>query len=116
MIRVFRTSGLAALVLCLAFSSVGMAAARGMAPPAGFMVLCTGHGVVTVWIDDAGHPVEAVHLCPDCALSLFAAVAPIEASLGAGASWRRVLWRDTSQVLSARSSHPAQARGPPAWP
>ena len=113
MIATVRTSGLAALVLCLAVSSVGMAAARGMATPAGTMILCTGHGIVTVWVDDAGQPVETVHLCPDCALSLFAAVAPDAAPFGASPRWRRVHRAKAPQILTARSRHPAQARGPP---
>lgn len=64
------------LAVIVAFSSVQMAVARGQAAPAGSMVICAGQGFVTVLVDAEGQPTGAVHLCPDCALSLFSAPLP----------------------------------------
>jgi len=68
------------LAAMLAFGSGAMAVARGQAAAAGAVVLCTGEGIVSVPVDLSGNPVGPAHICPDCALSLFAAHAapPLE--------------------------------------
>ncbi|SLN59071.1 hypothetical protein PEL8287_03184 [Roseovarius litorisediminis] len=63
-----------ALCLMLAITSHSAAVARGAPGPAGQMVLCTGTGPVTVLVDAQGQPTGAVHICPDYALALFAAL------------------------------------------
>jgi len=61
------------LALLVALTSQHMAVARGVTHDvAGAVVLCTGEGVRTVHVDQDGNPVEIVHICPDCALSLLA--------------------------------------------
>lgn len=62
------------LVAVIVATSGAMAAARGQAAISGQMVLCTGTGPVTVNVDAEGQPVGPAHFCPDCALSLLAAV------------------------------------------
>ncbi len=59
------------LVCILTMTSVTMAAAKGQSAPVGAMVICAGQGSYTVLVDAEGQPTGAVHLCPDCALSLF---------------------------------------------
>ena len=110
---ILRTYAGFVLTLMLAFTSQSMAVARGMPSAAGEIILCTGAGIVSVAVDENGQPVERPHICPDCAMSLFAFVAdepvlplrplgsveklsPIQASLAASAE-----------------KIPATARGPP---
>lgn len=102
-----------ALSLVLVLTSHSMAQARGMAAPAGEMVICTGSGYVTVLTDAEGQPVGPSHICPDCALSLFAALgggfeAPV-LPLSGGA---RVTF-DYSFVAPSLQVLRAHARGPP---
>ena len=67
------------LALLIAVTSQQMAMARGMARDAsGQVILCTSQGVMTVTLDAQGEPMEFVHICPECALTLMAfADAPI---------------------------------------
>ncbi|WP_299046490.1 hypothetical protein [uncultured Tateyamaria sp.] len=69
---------LAALVLSLALvvTSHSAAMARGSATAVDQMVICTGATVMTVYVDRDGQPTKAPHLCPDCALHIFAAAVP----------------------------------------
>lgn len=64
------------LAVVLVLTSQGFALARTAEGPAGAMVICTGTGPVTVLVDEDGQPTGAVHICPDCALSLFDAISP----------------------------------------
>lgn len=64
------------LVLVLVLSGQSMALMRTMPGPAGSVVLCTGTGPVTVMVDESGTPIEPAHICPDCAMGLFAATLP----------------------------------------
>jgi len=41
---------------------------------AGEIVICSGGQLVTVKVDATGQPVEAPHICPDCALHALAGV------------------------------------------
>ncbi len=75
MTRAYRTYLGLILAALLAFTSQSMAVARGMPDAAGQIILCTGQGIVTVSVDEHGQPVERPHICPDCAMSLFAALA-----------------------------------------
>lgn len=61
--------------LILAVTGQSMAVARGASDPAGQMVLCTGNGPVTVYMDADGNPAAAPHMCPDCLASGFDALA-----------------------------------------
>lgn len=104
-----------ALCLCalLALTSQTMAVARGTPAPAGTMVLCTGTGPVTVLVDSEGTPTGAVHICPDCALGLFDAVAtvPPDAPQTATATALDPFEPTLEIVVAARSTF--KARAPP---
>ena len=104
-----------ALCLCalLALTSQTMAVARGTPAPAGTMVLCTGTGPVTVLVDSEGTPTGAVHICPDCALGLFDAVAtvPPDAPQTATATALDPFEPTLEIVVAARSAF--KARAPP---
>jgi hypothetical protein len=71
---IFRTYLALSLALMLALTGQSMAVARGATDAAGQMVLCTGTGPVTIFVDENGEPTSAPHICPDCALHLLAAV------------------------------------------
>ncbi|MDF0603327.1 hypothetical protein P1J78_21575 [Psychromarinibacter sp. C21-152] len=62
------------LSLVLLATSGAMAVARGQAMAAGQIVLCTGTGPLAVAVDARGEPIGPLHVCPDCALTLLAAV------------------------------------------
>lgn len=90
-----------------------MAIARGTPSASGEVILCTGTGPVSVLVDENGQPVGKPHICPDCALSVFAAL---------GEDPPQVL-RPVGGVSTLRieigthgvdgQSIPAKARGPP---
>lgn len=71
-----RTYQALALALLLVLTGQTMAFARGAAAPAGAMVLCTGTGPVTVYMDEDGQPTRPPHVCPECVMNLVAAVLP----------------------------------------
>lgn len=73
MLRVL-SSVLLSLVLVVTSHSAAMA--RGAPHAVDQMVICVGAAAVVVYVDDEGQPVEAPHLCPDCALHLLAALVP----------------------------------------
>ena len=59
------TTTLAALILMI--GTLQIAHARGMAPAIDEMVICTGHGIVTIGLDAEGNPTGEIFYCPDCA-------------------------------------------------
>ncbi|MDQ2089981.1 hypothetical protein [Marimonas arenosa] len=97
----------------LAATGQSMAVARGMPGPAGEIILCTGQGIVSVAVDENGQPVEKPHICPDCALSLFAVAAdePDLPTRPLGSAEKLSPLRN-SFAATAREVEPA-ARGPP---
>lgn len=58
----------------LAISSLSLTTARGAPTQAGFMVICTGTGLVSIAVDTGGQPVGPVHICPDCVTTMIAAL------------------------------------------
>lgn len=104
-----------AILLSLVLLATGgmMAVARGQTMVAGQIVLCTGTGPVTVNVDENGEPVGPVHICPDCALSLLAAVPAPEHSVAPVE--RAVSLHFVASVVTAESvgSVPSRARAPP---
>lgn len=101
------------LAVILALTGQSMAVARGMPSASGEIILCTGTGPISVLVDANGQPVGKPHICPDCALSLFAALAVEPPQL----------LRPVGRVIALRveiGSHnetglviPQRARGPP---
>lgn len=101
------------LSLVLLFTSHGAAMAHRAPHAVDQMVICVGATAVIVYVDDEGQPVEAPHLCPDCALHLLAAlVPPIVQSVAPMGAPRTVLY----PVLEFRPGATwafAPARAPP---
>ena len=102
-----------ALALVLTLTGQTMALARTAPDPAGHMVLCTGTGPVTVLIDAEGQPTGAVHICPDCALSLLDNPGGAPQALIRAATWSSLQAPDISFEFSDRAPECARARGPP---
>lgn len=102
------------LALLIAVTSQQMAMARGtMMDAAGQVVLCTGHGIKTVTIDHNGHPIDVVHICPDCALA-FAAVSEKPAIVDATVTHMQILGQTpVTDLQIAPIPTSAQPRGPP---
>ena len=102
------------LALLIAVTSQQMAMARGtMKDAAGQVVLCTGHGIKTVTIDHNGDPIDVVHICPDCALTL-AEVLPALAMATLPAIHMRTLGQTpVIDLLIASIPISANSRGPP---
>lgn len=90
-----------------------MAVARGASDAAGQMVLCTGTGPVTVYMDETGAPTQAPHFCPDCTTGDLAALMvdpPVTPSAVVGASIVPLMFiaAKTTDVMAAYLS-----RAPP---
>ncbi|MEM8653413.1 MAG: hypothetical protein AAGF36_01610 [Pseudomonadota bacterium] len=60
----------------LVVTSHSAAMARGSSHAVDQMVICSGTTVTVVYVDAEGQPIDAPHLCPDCALHLLAALVP----------------------------------------
>ncbi|MGR3678062.1 MAG: hypothetical protein ACU0AZ_08770 [Paracoccaceae bacterium] len=102
-----------ALVVTLTGHSVG--ALRGTSDVAEPMVLCTGGGAVTVYLDENGDPTLPPHKCPDCILHMLDAVTVAETRLrqrGCGSEISFV--QNDLHIADARVSA-APARAPPVW-
>lgn len=111
----FRPALAVLLALLLGVSALGFGMARGQAPQAGQIVICTGQGIVTISIDADGKPVERHTLCPDAALTLMAAVAtapPVVAADDLPASWRN--WPAATRAPRVFPPLAGSARAPPA--
>lgn len=110
----FRLSFSLFVVFVLAASSVTMAAARGQTRTAGELVICSGYGLTTIYIDDNGRPSRTVHICPDMVLALIAAHynAPLLLTRPEGRASDLILVEARLTALRARAE--VRARGPPA--
>lgn len=69
-LRHITTTLLAAAVLTI--GTLQIAHARGMAPAVDEMVICAGHGIVTIGLDADGNPTGEIFYCPDCASTAIA--------------------------------------------
>ena len=110
---ILRTYAGIVLALMLAFTSRSMAAACGMLNAAGEIILCTSEGIVSVAVDENGQPVEAPHICPDCAMSLFAFVADTSALPLRPLGSVETLSPVGAAHRASMQEVPATARGPP---
>ena len=114
-----RSRSLAAvsLAIVLALTSLTMAVARGQMhiQTAGglTLVICAGAGPVTVTLDADGNPVGPVHVCPDCALALIAAVLPPDSGAVAPSHQSRLTWPVAATGSDSLDQITARARGPP---
>ncbi|KIC34303.1 hypothetical protein [Leisingera sp. ANG-S5] len=63
------------LALTVALTAHSAAARQGERDAAGQMVICTGTGPVTIYVDSDGQPAKPPHNCPDCVMHVLDAVA-----------------------------------------
>lgn len=109
-----RSPILAALMaLILALTGQTMAVARGATGPAGSMVLCTGTGPITVLVDEQGQPIGPRHICPDCSLSLFSSLGPVQTLPARPGRWQAVAFVIPPRHSTGQITPHAQARAPP---
>ncbi|MGS4947166.1 hypothetical protein ACVDG3_16945 [Meridianimarinicoccus sp. RP-17] len=101
------------LALVIALTAIHAGAMRGQAKAAGSIVLCTGTGPVSVAVDADGQPVGPVHVCPDCVMSLLAAVDAPSPVPHAAAPARRLSFAQAGVALRSRAVVGPRARGPP---
>lgn len=102
-----------ALTLLLVLTTQSMASARGMATPAGEMVLCNGSEAVAVLVDENGQPVSPPHLCPECSLGVLALAEETPALELQRLKLALALRIEATAPLRETVRHVATARGPP---
>lgn len=109
-----RSTGLA-LALIIALTSVAFGAARGLADAAGKMVICAGHAIVVVYVDENGQPTGTPHFCPDCVLKAMAALGVAGPDVAAALVASRQAQRpDTPALTAVGGVYRPGARAPPA--
>ncbi len=101
------------LAMILTATSLTMAVARGQTLPVDQIVICHGMGVATVLVDAEGNPTGPAHLCPESALSLFAAVTDLPPPPMPHGVWYRTQTEWTTVQITGRDAPAATARGPP---
>ena len=90
-----------------------MAMARGMAPAADEIVICTGQGAVVMTIDADGNPTAPAHLCPDCAMNLLQGVLSQGVALTSFTCWQKVRAHYQTLAQACPGLYATQARDPP---
>jgi hypothetical protein len=102
------------LALMIALTGHVSASVKGARDASGQIVICSGNGAVTLYVDDEGQPTTAPHFCPDCVMHLLDAVASPDAMAlrpYGGQAFDRI-WE--TPVLTHRVALDAMARAPPA--
>lgn len=107
-----------AIVLCviLGLSSGTMAVARGQGAGATEVTICSGYGVVTLYLGPDGNPVPGdgqVHLCPDCLAGLGLGTLPAAPSLARPATRSQTVAVPRFSWPALRKLAVPKARGPP---
>ncbi len=80
---------------------------------AGQIVLCTGHGPETVFVDQYGNPVDSGPICPECLVSLSDMGLMLQCLPQPARSVSTVYFHDKTQGLDTQSVVRAMPRGPP---
>ena len=104
-----------ALLLAAALLMTGhSAAASRFAPDAtGQVILCTGSGPVSVYVDENGEPTGAPHICPDCITHLLDLVQDPSALTAPHATARQTALVAPRAQCDVGSAPVARARAPP---
>lgn len=113
MARFLRISLALVLALVVTLTGHASASAQGARDATGQIVICSGTGPVTLYLDADGQPTKAPHFCPDCVMHLLDAGAiPDDLALAAygGQDFDR-FWSAIQLRHVARVS--ASARAPP---
>lgn len=114
MMRVIKRPILAGLMaLVLALTGHSMASARAASGPAGQIILCTGTGPITVLTDADGQPMAHPHICPDCAMTVFAGLADVPALPRPPEGSAQIEPLRARSAVHARAAPLPHARGPP---
>lgn len=101
------------LILMLALTSQGLAAARGQSRAVSELVICAGTAVITLSVDGDGKPVKRSDFCPDMAPQLLAAVGmPAPPPVPRSGMARAILSMPVTRI-TGRDAPQAQARDPP---
>ncbi len=102
------------LSLILAMTGHSAAVARSAPDAVDQWVLCTGLGTTVIYTDAEGRPTAAPHLCPDCVVSLDAAILPAFTPLPADMGISTLLCMAQSDAVQRlRPMQTPPARGPP---
>ncbi|MCB4455318.1 DUF2946 family protein [Leisingera sp. McT4-56] len=102
------------LAFAVALTAHSAAARQGERDAAGQMVICTGTGPVTVYVDSEGQPAKPPHHCPDCVMHVLdAVVQPAGLVLPVEVSSEVTAGRQVTPA-SVQNSLNASARAPPA--
>lgn len=102
------------LALSVALTAHSAAARQGERDAAGRMVICTGTGPVTIYVDSEGKPAKPPHSCPDCVMHVLDAVAqPVGLALPVLARSAAVAGQ-VAALASVQKILCASARAPPA--
>jgi hypothetical protein len=104
------------LCLILGLSSGTMAVARGQASGGMAVTICSGYGVVTVYLDEQGNPQPGggmVHMCPECLAGLGLAALPAAPRLHRPLTRSDRLRLVPVHWVLPSIAHVPQARGPP---
>lgn len=101
------------LALLIAVTAIHVGAMRGQAKAAGSIVVCTGTGPVSIAVDAQGRPVGPAHVCPDCVMTLLAAVDAPAVAPHRVAPCRRISFAAPRVAVRPRARARPRARGPP---
>ncbi len=113
MIATIRLFALGLLSLTLALTSVTGAVARSAAQGQYSVTICGIDGVVQITLDAQGNPVAPMHPCPDCALTLVAALPESAGAPGPAVAITRLAPVPPVPAILPARVPPALARGPP---
>ncbi|MFK7940687.1 MAG: hypothetical protein AB8B82_15000 [Roseovarius sp.] len=111
--RVLRILSGLVLSLALVLTGQSMAMARGMAPAADEIVICTGHGPVILTVDADGNPTAPAQLCHDCAMNLVQGLLTNDLVLSRMTTWQKVSPAHVTYPAVRLTLRAPQARGPP---
>ena len=101
------------LAFAVALTAHSAAARQGTRDAAGQMVICTGAGAVTVYVDSEGQPVQPPHSCPDCVMHVLDAVMQPAALPVPAAAGRAMAAAQAAGLFAGHHVLRASARGPP---
>jgi hypothetical protein len=102
------------LALTVALTAHSAAARQGERDAAGQMVICTGTGPATIYVDSDGQPVKPPHNCPDCVMHVLDAVAQHAGLMLPVIACSEAVAGQVAALASVQKILRASARAPPA--
>ncbi|MBY6057345.1 hypothetical protein [Leisingera daeponensis] len=114
MTRILRICFGLLLALTVTLTAHSAAARQGERDAAGQMVICTGTGPVTIYVDSGGRPVKPPHSCPDCVMHALDAVAQPAGLLLPVLARSAAVAGQVAALASVQKILCASARAPPA--